>query len=49
MNKVRTILEEAYKIAESKDNTDSELSETQKNWISTITQKQNPKKRFWQS
>lgn len=39
MNKVRTILEEAYKIAESKDNTDSELSETQKNWISTITQK----------
>ena len=39
MNKVRSILEEAYKFAESRGNTDSGLSETQKNWISIITEK----------
>ena len=39
MNKVRTILEEAYKFAESRGHTDSDLSETQKNWVLTITEK----------
>ncbi len=39
MNKARSILEDAYQFAEAQDNTDSELSETQKNWIKIITEK----------
>ena len=39
MNKIYTILEEAYKFAESRGNTDADLSETQKNWVLTITEK----------
>ena len=39
MNKVRSILEEAYQLAESKDNTHSELSATQENWIKIIVEK----------
>ena len=39
MNKARSILEEAYKLAESTDNTYPELSENQENWIKTITEK----------
>ena len=39
MNRVRSILEEVYQLAESKDRTYSDLSETQENWIKTITEK----------
>ena len=39
MNKVRSILEEAYQFAESRDNTHSELSATQENWIKIIVEK----------
>ena len=39
MTKARSILEEAYKLAESTDNTYPELSENQENWIKTITEK----------
>ena len=39
MNKARSILEDAYQFAEAQDNTDSELSETQENWIKIITEK----------
>ena len=39
MNKARSILEDAYQLAESKDDTHSDLSATQKNWITTITEK----------
>ena len=39
MNKVRSILEDAYELAESKNKTYSDLSETQENWIKTITEK----------
>ncbi|MDE0324442.1 MAG: DNA methyltransferase [Candidatus Poribacteria bacterium] len=39
MNRVRSILEDAYQLAESGDNNDSELSETQENWIKIITEK----------
>lgn len=36
MNKARSILENAYPLAESGDNIDSELSATQENWIKII-------------
>ena len=39
MNEIRSILEDAYRFAESKDNIYSELSESQKNWITIITEK----------
>ena len=39
MNKVRSILEDAYRLAESSDDTHSDLSAPQKNWITTITEK----------
>ena len=39
MNKARSILEDAYRLAESSDDTHSDLSATQKNWITTITEK----------
>ena len=39
MNQVRSILEDAYQLAQSKDNIYFELSEIQKNWIQTITEK----------
>lgn len=39
MNKVRSILENAYRLAEPKDNIHYELSENQKNWITIITEK----------
>ncbi|MXZ01120.1 hypothetical protein F4Y93_10900 [Candidatus Poribacteria bacterium] len=39
MNKARSILEDAYQFAEAQDNTDSELSETEKNWIKIIAEK----------
>lgn len=39
MNKGRSILEDAYRLAESKDDTHSDLSATQKNWVTTITEK----------
>lgn len=39
MNKARSILEDAYQLAGSGDNTDSEFSETQENWIKIITEK----------
>ena len=39
MNKARSILEDAYQFAEAQDNTDSELSETQENWIKIIAEK----------
>ena len=39
MDQIRSILEAAYNLAESKGNTDSELSESQENWIKTVTEK----------
>ena len=39
MNKARSILEDAYQFAEAQNNTDSELSETQENWIKIIAEK----------
>lgn len=39
MNDIRSILEDAYRFAKSKDNIHSELSESQKNWITIITEK----------
>ncbi len=39
MNKVRSILENTYRLADPKDNIHSELSENQKNWITIITEK----------
>ena len=39
MNNVREILEEAYQLAESRDNTKPELSESQQKWIETIVAK----------
>ena len=39
MNKVRAILENAYQIAESGDNTHSELSGSQQKWVETIVEK----------
>ena len=39
MNKVRSILGEVYQLAELEDNTDSDLSEIQENWVKTITEK----------
>lgn len=44
MNKIRSILEEAYNLAESKGNTNSGLSESQENWIKTITEKSESQK-----
>ena len=39
MNNVRAILEDAYQVAESGDNTYSELSGSQQRWIETIVEK----------
>lgn len=39
MNNVREILEEAYQLAESGDNTKPELSESQQKWVETIVEK----------
>ena len=39
MNNVRKILEDAYQLAESGDNTKSELSEFQQKWVETIVEK----------
>ena len=39
MNNVREILEEAYQLAESRDNTYPELSEPQQKWVETIVEK----------
>ena len=39
MNKARSILEDAYQQAKSKDNIHSDLSETQENWVNTIVEK----------
>ncbi len=39
MNKARSILEDAYQLAKSKDNTHFDLSETQENWVKIITEK----------
>ncbi len=39
MNNVRKILEDAYQLAESGDNTKSELSESQQKWVETIVEK----------
>ena len=39
MNKARSILEEAYQLAESRDNTHPELSAAQENWINIIAEK----------
>ena len=36
MNKVRTILEDTYQLAESRNSTHPELSESQENWVKTI-------------
>ena len=35
MNKVRSILEDAYQLAESASDTDFELSESQQKWVET--------------
>ena len=39
MNKVRSILENAYQFAESRDKTHIELSELQQKWVETIVEK----------
>ena len=39
MNNVRAILEDAYKVAESGDNTKSKLSGSQQRWVETIVEK----------
>ena len=39
MNNVRGILEDAYQLAESGDNTQPELSESQQKWVETIVKK----------
>jgi hypothetical protein len=39
MNNVRSILEDAYQLAASSDNTHPELSATQENWIKIISEK----------
>jgi len=39
MNNVREILEDAYQLAESGDNTQPELSESQQKWVETIVEK----------
>ena len=39
MNKVRSILEDAYKFAASTDNSNTDLSENQENWVNTIVEK----------
>lgn len=39
MNNVRSILEDAYQLAASRDNTHPELSATQENWIKIISEK----------
>ena len=39
MNKVRSILEEVYQLAELGNSVDSELSESQRHWIETIVEK----------
>ena len=44
MDKIRSILEEAYNLAESKGNTDSGLSESQENWVNTIVEKSESQK-----
>lgn len=36
---IRSILEDAYQHAESQNNTDSELSETQQKWVETVVEK----------
>jgi hypothetical protein len=46
MNNVRAILEGAYQISESGDNTHSELSGSQQRWIETIVEKAESQKRF---
>ena len=38
MNNVRSILENAYHLAESRDNTHPELSESQQKWVETIVE-----------
>ena len=39
MNNVRSILEDAYQLAESGNNTQAELSEPQQKWVETIVEK----------
>ena len=39
MNNIRSILEDAYQFAESRDNTHPELSEPQQKWVETIVEK----------
>lgn len=44
MNKVRSILEDAYQYAESQSNSHFELSESQQKWVETIVEKSESQK-----
>lgn len=44
MNKVRSILEDAYQYAESRSNSHFELSESQQKWVETIVEKSESQK-----